>query len=433
MHTALHQSLNESTIPEPLILDNETSKWYVQCTINRLGSLLEVTTGNISNRNIHLRTHIASILDPSPDAQSQWSKMSQKYSLNLNKRVMHRYRFSTINVANVHLSKVAHISGYCAHPAVMDSTFHAGAILATETTNNMGPIAYIPVALTAINIFGPLSLASSAHVVAEILPKGSKSKSAPSGYRLNDARHTSRCGFHLVELHSQEVEMGMHLSKPPIKASKGDSFMYCVQWQDASPIEHMLQKNSSTKSRRHRWLNYHLNASLAKQNLATSSLAASCLADIALMQYLLASPSSMSKASIRLLSTAKLLDDDIAPSRTLSIGNPQDDCNMLGGAIACAIAKVAASEYPNHAWSTVITSPLMTKQPLVFGDADAFGVLCYGGSVKQPRILGLPHNVEMDNRQPLFPKGKTVVTGGLTGDMMKPSCLRFTFHDVNHM
>ena len=431
MHTFLNQSLNESTIPEALTLDNEKSKWYVQCTIDRLGSLLEVTTGNLRNRNIHLHTHIASTLDPSPDAQLQWSRMSQKYSFTLNTRVMPRYRFSTINVANVHLSKVAHISGYCAHPAVMDSTFHAGAVMATETSDNIGPMAYIPVALTAINVFGPLSLASSAHAIAEILPKGSKSKSALSGYRLNKAKHTSQCGFHLVELHSQEVEVGMHLSKPPIKSSRGDGFMYCVQWQDASPIEHMLQKNSSTKSRRHRWLDDHLNTSLARQNVATSSLAASCLADIALMQYLLAAPSSMSRASIRLLSTAKLLDDDIAPSRSLSIGKPQDDCNMFGGAIACAIAKVAASEYPNCAWSTVITSPLITKRPLAFGNADAFGVLCYGGSVKQPRILGLQHNVEMDNRQVILPKGKTVVTGGLTGDMTKPFLL--VIHGVKHM
>ena len=397
MHHAMNQSLELCTIPFALAL-NAASQKFVKCSLNHANSVLEVSSGWSMSQKAHfscyVRQGVTSPISVANEVRS--TRLFDKTVLRL--LAPFDVHSTTICCAGVHMHTDARISGFLAHPAIVDSCLHIGALAATYKAESSSSSLYIPIAFEAYLVFAPLRLAPSVHAHAKI-DANKHTRSALSSYFMRQDANIMPRGFQLTDLHAQQL----HLERPLGKQSASPIMpAYTIQWQYSSPSRPNLKKKRLQCGTTRSWLDNHGNPILGKTTYKCLSIAASYLMDVALIQSLVA---------------LKLLEQKIP---MMSDASPL--CNGVNthavhysNAAALGVVKVAASEHPEHVWGALMASPLDCDWPTVSKDVDAFGQTIFGKGMLLPRMLVTAQRPAKALMCCNASAGKAMISGGLNG------------------
>lgn len=418
MHVGVHhttdQNLETCTIPTPLALA-DASPMLVECSLNHLSSALEVSTSGSKFGNIHFSgygrhgvTSLHNLKDVLPSLNH-----SNKTLLSIN--APFDVQYATICCACVHMNDERHISGFLAHPAIVDSCFHIGAIVANYKLESSSIYAYIPVAFSAFTIFAPLLQISKVYAHADV---NAGKDVHLSSYRARQYGDTMPCGFQLMNLHARvshfERSLGAHLTRHPMPIS------YTIQWQcGGRTAPHMIKERVLPCGIGHMWLNDHGSQFFGETTYTYKSVAASFLKDIALIQSL--DLLRLSRQNINMMSAASPLYVSMVPSE-----KPFDPshhiCNRLNicassyrNAASLGAVKVASFEHPEHLWSAIIANPLSCESPTIPKDTDAFGQIISGRGILSPLVLAAPQRPAGTSMFCKADVGKAIISGGLNG------------------
>ena len=271
--------------------------------------------------------------------------------------------------------------------------------------------AYIPTAIDGYMVIAPPQQAARARAHAKV--NGAESKSfALSSYKMQQEAGIQPSGFQLVDLHAQPAHFNRSFSKHKDGHKEPSSLTYTIQWQYNAPIHvHTPRKKSLKPQIRHTWLDEQSKQLFGETTKLSKSLAASSLADIALVQSML--NLSSPRHSINLISIRDPLSNSILPMSNPSSMFHQNQYRGNGSAVAHTIAKVAASEYPERVWSALMASPLSIEKPMVPKDTDAFGVIISGRAIQYPRVLPAQEKLPSLYGE-ILPK-RVIISGGLNG------------------
>lgn len=213
VHHALYQSLELCTIPIPLAL-NAASQKFANCSLNLITSVLEVSSGGSMSPSIHFSCYVRhAVTPPCSIAHQPWSTRHSDTTI-LRLLAPFDVHYTTICCANVHMHRDAHISGFLAHPAIVDSCLHIGALAATYKAESSSSTLYIPVAFKAFIVFGPLRPAPSVHAHAKI-DASDHIRSALSSYFMRQDGNIPPCGFQLGDLQAQQLHPERPVGKQP--------------------------------------------------------------------------------------------------------------------------------------------------------------------------------------------------------------------------
>ena len=327
--------------------------------------------------------------------------------------------YTTICCANVHMHRDAHISGFLAHPAIVDSCLHIGALAATYKAESSSSTLYIPVAFKAFIVFGPLRPAPSVHAHAKI-DASDHIRSALSSYFMRQDGNIPPCGFQLGDLQAQQLHPERPVGKQP--ASRDQTmpvdYTYTIQWQFNSPLRSSSMKESLQRRATHSWLDIHGNPIVGKATHKHLPITASFLMDVALIQSLVAL--ALSEQKIYMMSDASPLHNSIMPferPQPLHHLHYGSNAHFLrhSNAASLGIVKVAASEHPEHVWGAVMASPLDCEWPTISKDTDAFGQASSGKGILSPRLLVTSHRQADALTFCNASAGKAIISGGLNG------------------
>ena len=304
-----NQTITTCTIPTPMFLAIKAPQ-LVQCTLSN--RIMEVTTSGLQTRNLHMRASVSSYTSPRPKDQFSSYKPS-KSSISSNLARPRMAIPTTISTASLHLSKDAHISGFLAHPAIVDSCFHMGATMAADGDEKQSIKTHVPVALDAFNVFAPLKPASHACACAEI---SAYLTAAPalSTYKMLQKGDQTSYGFELVNLHARAVQLGKAHNEPSVSFSKPTELTYKIEWQYSDVDNQSSTRRRMKNTKLHVWLDITSGRPLMMRARIASSAAASCLMDIAIIREVLKQPTSRTKTGLS--SPYKLGHDEIARENT---------------------------------------------------------------------------------------------------------------------
>lgn len=416
VHRALNQSLELCTIPIPLAL-NAASQKLAKCSINHASSVLEVSSGGPMSLNIHFSCYVRHGVTSSSSIaiEARSPRHSKKTVLRL--LAPFSVHFTTICCASVHMHIDAHISGFLAHPAIVDSCLHIGALVATHNALSSSSSVYIPVAFKAFVVFGPLQLAPSLHAHAK-MDANNRTRSALSSYFMRQDENITPCGFQLSDLHAHQLHPERPLGQQSASQFMPIDYTYTIQWQLISPLRPSLEKERLRHGSRHSWLDNHGNPVFGKTTYEYQSVAASFLMNIALIQSLIAL--AFSEKKIYMMSDASPLHSTILPLERLQpLHHLHNESNAhvvrYSNAASLGIVKVAASEHPEHVWGALLASPLGCEWPTISKDVDAFGQSTFGKGILSPRMLVASHRPAKALTHCNASAGKAIISGGLNG------------------
>jgi len=408
VHQHIDQALHSCTIPNAMAISINVPN-HVQCILNPFDSMLTVFTGSLDSRNVHFSAHIAYICRVLGTADDSHRLLSHPHAaVSTNKYLQSRH--ATHCFADVHVCGKAFNSGYLAHPTIVDNCLHMGAIMAAKKGGSSTQ-AYIPTAIDGFMVIAPHQQAARAHAYAEV--NGAESKPfALSSYRMQQEAGIEPSGFQLVDLHAQAARFTRSFSNHKDGHKEPSSLTYTIQWQHHAPTHVRMPRKKSLKHQiRHTWLDEQFEKLFGETTKLSKSLAASSLADIALIQSML--NLSLPRHSINLISIRDPLSNSIMPMDSPSLMFHQNQYRGNGNAVAHTIARVAASEYPEHVWSALMASPLSIELPMVPDNIDAFGVNISGRAIQFPRVLPAREKLPSLYGE-ILPK-RVIISGGLNG------------------
>ena len=386
----------------------------VECSSNHLSSALEISTGGLKLGNIHFLGYTRH------GVTSQYNRKDVLPSLNHSTKTLlsinanFDVQYAAISCACVHMNSEVHISGFLAHPAIVDSCFHIGAIVASYNFKTSPRSAYIPVAFSAFTVFAPLQPISKVYAHAEI---NAGKDVLLSSYRMRQYGDTTPSGFQLIDLHARasqfEQSLDAHLTRHSMPMS------YTIQWQCGVRVApHIGKERVLPFGTGHIWLNDH-GRFFGTTTYTYKSVASSFLKDIALIQSL--DLLRLSRQTINMLSAASPLHDSVIPSGRPSepshhLYNKLNSCaSSYRNAAALGAIKVASFEHPEHVWGAIIANSLTYDSPMIPKDTDAFGQVISGRGIFLPLVLVASQQLA---RTSMFCKaavGKAIISGGLNG------------------
>ena len=400
MHQSGTQALVGSTIPAPLLLSMATAV-RVHCSVSLSDGSTEVTSGATAARTtVHLRNTAVQFFSGHPAAapgEHALNKPSHLATIMCSKSPSAN-KTHVGSSATLAVDQAKHGSGYLAHPALVDGCLHMGADLADALQRTGGPSqAWVPVAIGAFCPLQDLAAAQDAWAGAEVtvrLPDGS----ATSSYRLRGGCAAQGL-LHLGDLQAKPAR----LAPIPATASAAPQLLYTVQWQSSAPLDGM----HAVMARR-RGITKRVRPSL-RSAAAAGSAAASCLGDITNIQRVMAGPGS---ADFELTTQGVLASDMTRSGRSVP--------ELVKGAAAWGLVRVAASERPDMKWAAIDHAPFATPTRKPVMGQDAFGTILDAGLAAVPRILGEDEQAAQVEES-LGLTGRIVITGGLGGDC-HPNC-----------
>ena len=416
MHSALDQALLACVIPAPLRMQ-PAAPAPVQCTLGLSAGAVEVSSSAPGGRQLaHLRASASRIaparqapatLDHSLRMQPIAVAMAAATAAAAQRAA--RLPAATAGIA-LHAAQPA--SGFLAHPAVTDSMLHIGAALAASAQSGETRVP------TAVGAFSPRKeLAATQQdawasaAVSTQLPDGS----AASSYRLSAADSaTEGVLVELAELQAKAANLASMAAASAGQARKEDvqpRMLYHVTWQAGMPAKSPVNDLPWLRSReRHVWQQAAAGQHIRSSRHLLAHASASCLADVAVLQHMLAQSKAGAAAGLALITTgAQQQQDSICRA-----GRPIADSNA---AAAWGLVRVAAGERPDLAWAATDVQPMQAAHAAgAVPQSDAFGAVSASGAMLLPRILA-EHGRD-SSEEPLASAagGRAVISGGLGGE-----------------
>ena len=417
VHHALDQHLQMCSLPKPLSILATASK-RVECFIDHVSSDIKVSSGSAPYSYIHLSGNVRRGVELPYNLTKRIRMLSQYSPSTLLSILAPSYvHHAAICCASVHVHSDMHISGYLAHPAIVDSSLHIGAVVATQNIGSFLASTYIPIALDAFNVYGPVQPAHRMNAHAEV-NAGKHLLSAVSSYHVRQIGDTTPCGFQLMDLHARAVQLQQSLGKYVARPSMLVNYTYAIQWQcSSSTSSYILKKSFLPSDLRHIWLDKQGNRIFGKTTYSARSATASLLSDIALIQSVitLAGPTQ----HINLMGPASPHHNNIVPLERPSLSFHNLSCrgdNSTISTSACLGAmKVTASEHPNNVWGSVMASHYNNELPKVPKGVDAFGQIISGRATQEPLLLVTLQQPERIATECKEVGGKIIISGGLNG------------------
>ena len=416
VHHALDQNVQTCSLPKPLSSAATSSK-HVECSINHVNSEMEISSGSAKYSNIHFTGFVRHGVKL-PYNLTKRRRMPSRDSTRTLLSILAPFnvQYATTCCASVHMHSGTHISGYLAHPAIVDSSFHIGAVAATQNIGTFPASTYIPVALDAFNVYAPLQPAYGVFSHAEI-NANKHIRSALSSYHMRQYGDTVPCGFQLINLHARTVQLQQSLGKYVARQPMPVSYTYAIEWQYSNlSLSYILKRPFLSSDVGHIWQDNQGNRIFGKTTYNIGSATASLLGDIALIQS--AVTLGISRQHINLMNPASPRHDSIVPSDRLFLPLHNLHCrssSAISKAASLGAIKVAALEHPEHVWGAVMASRFNNELPVVPKGVDAFGQIIFGRAIQKPLLLVTSQQPEGTLVEYKVVGGKAIISGGLNG------------------
>ena len=402
VHKTLGQALLGCAIPASLRMPKDTAT-PVQCALDLAAGTLEVYSGVASRHLAHLRASTTKLLPPPLPAALAQPQPDASALAGLFKTAVPAAQPVSLPAATagIALRPAEHASGYVAHPAVVDSMLHVGATLAASLEQGAAAETRVPTAIGAFSphteLCGVPGAWASAAVTGQ-LPDGS----ATSSYRLS-ADSSPGCAVSLDELRAKALDHVQAAAASPGKENVEPHLLYKLAWQSSAPTASTGQR--STPLRVHRWLGASTGMRVPGRRRVAAAASATCLADMAVLQQ------AMAKSA----STGLSLATSGAQQQEDSICRREWQASDAAG---WGMVRVAAGERPDLAWAAMDVQPVLADGARCAPPRmDAFGALVTSGTVAVPRILAHHHGDRLLHDDHTASGGRTVITGGLGGDV----------------
>ena len=347
-------------------------------------------------------------------------------------------------IAGITVDPLVHGDGYQCHPAIVDSCLHTGASLAPTSagTEQQQPTVRVPVGVQAFlagTEFKPFFSELSAH--GRLTALGGASSSAVSSYAVRQgatAHAAAAAAVVIAGLEARPISLppaSIRLQVFPAAAPQAQQqqpgaaqepepeLLYEVQWEASSKAHFLLEAPGVTAGAPQPAISVvaasHGRAAMANGNSSRKSSfrIAGAEPPAAALGKLLAGLQTIVRqgAAGRSVRLATLAGMAVPAAAT----GPGPQPLQLPAAAAWGMARVAASEAPDAAWSAVDLDAAAHSSGSAAGEAaDVSGSAVKAGLLLRPMLAAAGMRAAVESAvaaDPIGLSGRVVVTGGLGG------------------
>lgn len=404
--------LNGISIPAPLLLGAPSTQ------LSMVSCLAVVADGGLQVRSawgLHMKASISSTsthrMSSMPRAAVGAGSARQPYLLP--SQFMSSGSAGRVVVAQLAAHGFGHgaAAEYLVHPATLDSSIHAGAVLGLPTDPADTAKLSVPAGLRAFA--APCRLgANAAWAVAGNVTVHVDQSATSDCLAASELDHGSSA-VHLHELHSRPMRAGA-----PLRAgAAAQRLLYQVQWLTVEPTSLQRQHGTSGQASSHgfgrlAWIASQPGKTPVPQlQPAAGSPGAAIISSIAWLQ---ASAPKLAGWRVGLHAAASAAEY----SSDISGGSRQSAAHSLSAAGAAGLVRTVAREHAGSNLYSLFSSRYSSAPPVLHSPglaADAYGVVAESGALRLPRLFASPAEDQQHARAapPAGLTGRVLVTGGL--------------------